>query len=139
MKRSLMLAVACANVVLASAGLAALGADAGEDVSRRNEDARQVAEAWFTSLMTGRTAVTTSLSAVPFSFDRKQTVESLTDLRNLYDQIVAKQGKRDLKPTAVKIESSSSKNVEVVVMIEDEGVVVSVKPGEAFRVVGFWD
>jgi len=48
-------------------------------------------------------------------------------------------GKRNLKPTSVKIEASSPENVEVILMIEDEGVAVSVKPGEAFRVVGFSD
>jgi len=52
---------------------------------------------------------------------------------------VANKGKRDLKLTSVKIESSSPEKVEVVLMIEDEGIVVVIKPGEAFRVVGFAD
>lgn len=110
-----------------------------EDAATRNDSAKQIAKAWFTSLMSGETAVTTALSAVPFSFDRKQEVKSLPDLKKLYDQIVAKKGKRDLKPTSIKIESSSPKSVDVVLMIEDEGVVVSVKPGDAFHVVGFSD
>lgn len=105
----------------------------------RNNSATQVARTWFTSLMRGETAVTTSLSAVPFSFDRKQEVKTLTDLKKLYDRVVKNKGKRDLKPTSVKIESSSAEKVEIVLMIEDEGIVVTVKPGEAFRVVGFWD
>ena len=105
----------------------------------RNDSAAQVARTWFTSLMRGETAVTTSLSAVPFSFDRKQEVKTLTDLKKLYDRVVKNKGKRDLKPTSVKIESSSAEKVEIVLMIEDEGIVVTVKPGEAFRVVGFWD
>ena len=120
--------------------LAALARGASpEDEARRNEDAAQIAKAWFTSLMAGETAVTTALSGVPFSFDRKQEVKTLGELRELYDQIVAKKGKRDLKPTSVKIASSSPKNVAVVLMIDDEAVVVSVKPGEAFRAVGFED
>jgi len=105
----------------------------------RDKDATQVAKAWFTSLMQGDTAITTSLSAVPFSFDRKQEVKRYSDLKKLFDQIVEKKGKRDIKPTSVKIESSSNEKVEVFLMIEDEGVVVAVKPGEVFRVVGFWD
>ena len=105
----------------------------------RDKDATQVAKAWFTSLMQGDTAITTSLSAMPFSFDRKQEVKRYSDLKKLFDQIVEKKGKRDIKPTSVKIESSSNEKVEVVLMIEDEGVVVAVKPGEVVRVVGFWD
>jgi len=110
-----------------------------EERAARNEDATQVAKAWFTSLMSGETAVTTALSAVPFSFDGKEEVTSLVDLKERYDRIVSGKGKRDLKPTSVKIRSSSPDEVEVVLMIEDEGIVVSVKPGDAFRVMGFRD
>ena len=125
----------------ASVALLAAVAWAGPGYTKveRDKDATQVAKAWFTSLMQGDTAITTSLSAVPFSFDRKQEVKRYSDLKKLFDQIVEKKGKRDIKPTSVKIESSSNEKVEVVLMIEDEGVVVAVKPGEVFRVVGFWD
>ena len=125
----------------ASVALLAAVAWAGPGYTKveRDKDATQVAKAWFTSLMQGDTAITTSLSAVPFSFDRKQEVKRYSDLKKLFDQIVEKKDKRDIKPTSVKIESSSNEKVEVVLMIEDEGVVVAVKPGEVFRVVGFWD
>jgi len=126
-----------AAVVVFSAAVAR--ADPEETRAERESNASQVAKAWFTSLMQGETAVTTSLSDVPFAFDRKQEVKTLTDLKRLYDQVVAKKGKRELKPTSVKIESSSPEKVEVVLMIEDEGIVVVIKPGEAFRVVGFMD
>ncbi len=129
------LAVVCAVGLLVALAQAAPPKDAAE----RDENATQVAKAWFTSLMQGETAVTTSLSAVPFAFDKKQEVESLSDLKKLYDQVVAKKGKRDLSPASVKIESSSPEKVVVILMIEDEGIAVSVRPGEAFRVVGFWD
>lgn len=127
-----------------STGLAALFvfaatvAWAGQE-DERDTNAMQVAKAWFTSLMQGETAVTTSLSAVPFAFDKTQEVKTLSDLKQLYDQVVAKKGKRDLKPTSVKIQSSSPEKVEVVLMIGDEGIVIEVKPGEAFRVIGFRD
>jgi hypothetical protein len=58
----------------------------------RDRDATQVAKAWFLSLVQGETAVTTSLSGVPFSFDKKQEVKTLPELKKLYDQIVAKKG-----------------------------------------------
>ena len=123
-------------VVLASVTVWAGPSDANVE---RDRDATQVAKAWFTSLMQGESAVTTSLSAVPFSFDRKQEVKTLPELTTLYKQVADKKGKRDLKVTSVRIATSSPEKVEVVLMIEDEGIAVTIKPGEAFRVVGFSD
>ena len=107
----------------------------------REQNAGQVAKAWFTSLMQGETAVTTSLSAVPFSFDEKRRIETLPDLKKLYDQVVENKGKRDLKVESVRVESSSPEKVVVILMVkgDDEAIAVTVKPGEAFRVVGFRD
>ena len=133
MIRSVVLAV---SVVLVAATVRAAPDDTQVD---RDKNATQVAKAWFTSLMQGETAVTTSLSATPFSFDRKQEVTTLLELKKLYDQIVNKKGKRDLKPTSVKVMTSSPDRVEVVLMIGNEGIAVTVKPGEAFRVIGFSD
>jgi hypothetical protein len=130
------------GIVLAvSVALVAATVWAAPDAAKveRDKNATQVAKAWFTSLMQGETAVTTSLSAVPFSFDRKHEVKTLLELKELYDQIVNKKGKRDLKATSVKVNTSSPEKVEVVLMIEDEGVAVTVRPGEAFRVIGFSD
>lgn len=110
-----------------------------QDEDKRNEEASTVAKAWFESWMKGQTDVTTSLSAIPFAFDKKQEVKSFPELKKLYEQVVAKKGKRDLNPTSVKIKSSSPENVVVILMIEDEGIAVSVRPGEHFRVVGFRD
>lgn len=112
-----------------------------DEKQERNKSATQVATTWFTSLMQGQTAVTTSLSAVPFSVDGKQEVKTLADLKKLYDQVVEKKGKRDLKPASVEVKSSSPEKVTVILMIEgdDEGIAISIKPGEAFRVVGFTD
>ena len=128
-----------AAVVMLSASVAA--ADRVEADVERDDSAKQVAKAWFTSLMHGETAVTTTLSGVPFNFDGKQQVKTHSDLKQLYDQVVAEKGKRDLKPTSINIKSSSPEKVEVILMIEDdaEGTNVLVKPGEAFRVVGFVD
>ena len=128
-----------AAVVVFSASVAT--ADRVDTNVERDESAMQVAKAWFTSLMQGETAVTTSLSGVPFNFDGKQQVKTHSELKQLYDQVVEKKGKRDLKPTSIKIKSSSPERVEVILMIEDddEGITVLVKPGEAFRVVGFVD
>lgn len=122
-------------IVFAPAVLAA----PGESKDERDGNAIQVAAAWFNSLMQGETAVTTTLSAVPFSFDKKKEIRTYSELKRRYDQVVESKGKRDLKPTSVKIESSSADRVEVVLMIGDERVSVVVKPAETYRVVGFWD
>ena len=136
-----MRAMIQSTILTVSVTLVAAGVWAGPGYTQteRDRDATQVAKAWFTSLMQGETAVTTSLSAAPFSFDRKQEVKTLPELKKLYDQIVNKKGKRDLELTSVKTESSSPEKVEVILMIEDEGMAVTVRPGEAFRVIGFSD
>jgi hypothetical protein len=136
MRKIIQCAALTVAVVLASVTVWAGPSDANVE---RDRDATQVAKAWFTSLMQGESAVTTSLSAVPFSFDRKQEVKTLPELTTLYKQVADKNGKRDLKVSSVKIATSSPEKVEVVLMIEDEGIAVTIKPGEAFRVVGFSD
>ena len=83
--------------------------------------------------------MTTSLSEVPFSFDRKQEVGDLKQLRNIYDQIVSKKGKRDLVPSSIEVKSPEPEKVEVVLMVGDEGVLVLIKPGDAYKVIGFSD
>lgn len=129
------LALPAAIAVFANVALAGPGCTKAEC----DRNAIQVAKEWFTSLIQGETTVTTALSAVPFSFDNKQQVKTLVDLKKLFDQIVKDKGARDIKPTSATIQSSSDKKVEVVLMINDEGVVIDVEPGDAFRVVGFRD
>ena len=113
---------------------------AAADATRidRDQSASQVAEAWFNSLIRGNTAVTTSLSDVPFSFDREKEIDKLDELQRNFDAFVADKGGRDLKPSAIEIKSSSPDRVEIVLKIGDEGIVVFVRPGDAFKVVGFW-
>ncbi|MCE9519171.1 MAG: hypothetical protein K8R87_06440 [Verrucomicrobia bacterium] len=124
-------------IILATMALA--GPDQTQD--ERDKTATQVAKTWFTSLMGGEAAVTTSLCAVPFSFDGKKEIKTLPELEALYAQIINEKGKRDLKPVFVKIESSSPEKVVVILTIEgdDQKIAVFVKPGEVFRVIGFRD
>lgn len=126
--------VCCLGLLLAIANPAST-----DDRVKRNNEATQIAKAWFTSFLSGETAVTTALSGVPFSFDKEQVVKSLPELKALYDEIVSTKGKRDLRPTSVTIKSSSPQTVEVLFMIENESIVVSVKPGQTLRVMGFSD
>ena len=74
-----------ALVVFSASNATAVRADTNVE---RDESAMQVAKTWFTSLMQGETAVTTSLSGVPFNFDGKQQVKTHLELKQLYDQVV---------------------------------------------------
>ena len=121
--------------------VAAAIAGADQTQADRDKSAGEVARAWFTSLMRGETAVTLSLSAVPFSFDGKMEVKELTELKTLYHRVVARKGKRDVKIAAVEVKNSSPRKVVVGIMIadDDEEIAITVKAGPAFRVVGFRD
>ena len=107
----------------------------------RDDASAQVAKAWFISLMQGDTAVTASLSEAPFDFDGKREIATIIELKKLYDQVVEKKGKRNLKVTSIEVILSTPEKVTVSITIEgeDERISVVVKPGEAFRVVGFRD
>jgi hypothetical protein len=107
----------------------------------RDDASAQVAKAWFISLMQGDTAVTASLSEAPFSFDSKQEIATITELKKLYDQVVEKKGKRNLKVASTKVILSTPEKVTVSITIEgdEETISVDVKPGEAFRVIAFRD
>ncbi len=110
-------------------------------VSERNNNATQIAKAWFTSLTEGETAVTTSLSSIPFDLDGKKVVATIPELKKIYQQVIEKKGKRSVKITSVKVESSTPDKVVLVLTIkdDDEAIRVFVKPSEAFKVVGFKD
>lgn len=112
-----------------------------DNKSQRDESAKQVAKTWLISLMQGETAVTTSLSAIPFSWDGKHKVNTHAELKSYYDGIVDEIGKKSLTPTSVKVAESSPKSVVVQIMVEgdDETIAITVRPGEASFVVGFVD
>jgi len=115
---------------------------APDDAKTIRDDASiQVAKAWFTSLMRGETAVTTALSDTPFNFDGKNEIATIAALKTLYDQVVEKKGKRNPKIVSAKVDLSTPEKVTVSITIEgdDETISVVVKPGEAFRVIGFAD
>ena len=91
--------------------------------------------------MQGDTAVTASLSEAPFSFDGKHEIATIIELKKLYDQVVEKKGKRNLKVSSTEVILSTPEKVTVTVAIEgdDETITVVVKPGESFRVIAFRD
>lgn len=124
-------------VIALALGLAPVWAD--EERLERDPDAVQVARAWFNSLVEGETAVTLALSSVPFDFDGHWSIESMTDLKNRYDEVIASKGRRDIDLTSIEIESSSEGKAVVLIWVEDEKVRVEVESGDVFRVVGFSD
>jgi hypothetical protein len=107
----------------------------------RDDASAQVAKAWYISLMQGDTAVTASLSEAPFSLDSKHEIATIEELKKLCDQVVEERGKRNLKVASAKVSLSTPEKVTVSITIEgdDETILVDVKPGVAFRVIGFRD
>ena len=70
------------------------------------------------------------------------------ELEKILESVVEKKGKRDIKPSAVKVAEDSNKIendafpadfIIVLITIEDEGVALCVKPGDRFTVVGLSD
>jgi hypothetical protein len=120
-------------------GMASAAPDDAKTV--RDDASVQVAKAWFISLMQGDTAVTASLSEAPFSLDGKREIATMGELKKIYDQVVEKKGKRNLKVASTKVNFSTPEKVTVLITIEgdDETIAVFVKPGDAFRVIGFRD
>ena len=114
----------------------------------REQNAKSVAKEWFKALMSGDVPTTMALSELPFALDRKRIIRNSQELKDVYEQVASKKGKRDLKPTKVTVFTSKSEIIQgcipvdalvVHILIEDEGVAVSVRPGDAYRVVGFSD
>ncbi len=131
--RTYVLTAACGAALLSGV---ARGGTTAED-TRRDEDAKQVAVAWFNAVLEGRTAVATSLSAVPFTFGIDGVARSLGDLRKFYDRLIKEKGKRSAEIKAVRVKSSSPEKVVVELVLDGEEMSVSVKPGDACRVTGF--
>jgi hypothetical protein len=122
--------------------VASVASAAPDDAKTIRDDAStQVAKTWFISLMQGDTAVTASLSEAPFSFDGKHEIATIEELKKLYDQVVEKKGKRNVKVASTKVSLSTPEKVTVSITIEgdDETISVVVKAGAAFRVIGFRD
>lgn len=124
---------------LAALAMAIGYAAEGQSRSLQDKDAEQIAKTWLASLSECNTAVSTSLSDVPFSIDNKRTVNSLTELRHFFDKVAEKKGRREITPESIQIESPSPERIEVTFIIADQEVVVCVRPGDAPRVVGFTD
>lgn len=112
--------------------------------------ATQVAAAWFRAVAGGEVAVSTTLSDVPFAWDRKEVVDTLAALRAKYTAVAADKGKRDIRPTSVRVVERKSEiagNVHpqryLVVLLgigeDEEGIAVCVRPGDQYKVVGFTD
>jgi len=112
------------------------------------EEAKKLAKMWFIALMGGKVADVLAVSDVPFSWDRKKVIEDKADLEAMYEEVVAKKGARDVKPTKVEVAAGSRAFLEkgmpkdrvvVHLFVEDERVAVCIRPGKELKVVGFSD
>lgn len=114
----------------------------------RAKKATQIAKAMVECLLNGQTAVATSLSDVPFAWDRKEVIESLVELESRFNAVVESKGDRSVRATKVEVrrddkavpkDAAPIDLIIVVAWIGDEAIEVAIKPGDAYRVVGFSD
>ncbi len=110
-------------------------------INERNNNATQVALAWATSLTQGKTAVTASLSSIPFNFDGEDVIKAFPELNKRYKEVIETKGKRNMMITSVTIESSSPEKIVLLLTVEGtkDTIKVFVKTSETFRVTGFTD
>ncbi len=141
-------AIGLCTLLLVGLAVSSFAQAADEERVKRAEKAKQIAVAYFDALIQGNTAVSTSLSAVPFAWDGKETIESLPELEKGYEAIVADKGKRQIKATKVEIAAGKREiaddvfpddRIVVRVWIDDEAIAICVRPGDAYKVVGFRD
>ncbi len=107
--------------------------------SDRDASALEIARIWFSELVGGDADSALRVSSVPFTFDSRNVIETMPELKEAYDKVVENKGARDIEPTSLSIDASSPEKVVVLIMIEDEAVRVDVRPGDVFRIVGFRD
>lgn len=114
----------------------------------RAAKASQIAKAWVESLLNGQTVVTTALSDIPFAWDRKETIESLGALEMRLQAVTAQKGARDVRVAKVEVtrdeksiptDAAPKDLIIAKAWIGDEAIEVAIKPGDAYRVVGFSD
>ena len=124
--------------------------NAPQDGNIRLDKAKQIATEWLDSSFRGDTAVTTALSDVPFAFDRKRTIETISEVEEFLESMVQSKGERELNVLDVSIITDENEILNkafpanyIVVFIQldkgGDGVKLCVKPGDTFKVVGLSD
>ena len=153
MPKSLRLTIlsSLALIALCAAEAAAVGPTIADELLTPTD----LAKGWFQALIGGKPEQALALSQVPFSWDRKTLHEKRDALESAYKQVAEKKGARELKLSSVEqLDADAEKTkkliegnylgketnvIVVLIKIQDEGVLVFVKPGKSPRVVGFSD
>jgi len=109
----------------------------------------KVAAAYFEALTSGDVDKANSLAAAPFSFDGKETLKSMEEVRERHQSILTKKGKRTVPEyTLTTVEKSSPLDaklfpehvtVRITLAGGDEHVDVYVTRGDPPKVIGFRD
>ena len=140
------LIVFCASVVAGAEGDAQPAGDKAKE--ERQAKAKAAATAWCDALFQGDVAKVMALSATPFCWDGKTILETTEELEANLKKATEKKGARDLKSQDATIVSDKSETVEgcvpndrivVKLTVKGEGILVCVRPGKEFKVVGFRD
>jgi hypothetical protein len=138
--------VLCASIVAGADKAADPAADKARE--ERQTKAKAAAAAWCDALLKGEGDKVTALSATPFSWDGKDVLETPEELEVEIKKVIKSKGARELKSDGATVASDKRETVDdcvpndrivVKLTVKDESVLVCVRPGTEFKVVGFKD
>ena len=111
--------------------------------------ARDTATAYFEALMKGDVGGVNALVAAPFSFDRKQVLQTKEEVEKKHQEIVAKKGKRKVPEYTVGIPAKAPELdrkifpeyevFRITIAGDDEHIDIYVSKGATPKVIGFSD
>ncbi len=120
------------------------------EVPVQGEPAQAVAMAWFNALIAGDVPKALALSSVPFSFDKRKLIATRQELEAQFQTVADTKGERPVPRSTITAEHDGSRvaskysgaetNLQAFrIVIEDERVLVFVRPSQPPTVVGFSD
>ncbi|HUT14318.1 MAG TPA: hypothetical protein VMY42_27780 [Thermoguttaceae bacterium] len=86
---------------------AALGAISGAEPKQARPTGRDIATAYFEALMKGDIEGVNALVAAPFSFDRKQVLQTKEEVEKKHQEVVEMKGKRKVPEYTVSIPANA--------------------------------
>lgn len=139
MRLSILLCVACLLHV------APVSAEEG----RKRSAGETVAAAYFDALIGGDVEKADALATVPYSFDRKEVLTEMAQVKEKHRAIVGKKGKRKVPEYTVSVPTDAPELdrkvfpaylvFRIAIVGDDEYVDIYVTKGDAPKVMGFSD
>ncbi|MCX6880582.1 MAG: hypothetical protein NTW21_43270 [Verrucomicrobia bacterium] len=137
------------NVMIVAMCFAAIAVVVGAEPKPGWSAGRDTATAYFEALMKGSVEGVNALVAAPFSFDRKQVLQTKEEVEKKHQEIVAKKGKRKVPEYTVGIPAKAPaldrkvfpeyEVFRITLAGGDEHIDIYVSKGATPKVIGFSD